>query len=192
MIWVGRDLGIPFTRPGRPKSLPCFGRNLVRPEVRPVEVRGTLKFDPSKFGHLRCDTKSMSLLPDTWNCGLRMRRECWERFPRHWLQRQPPVSYPGMHHGTCVTHVPWCMSGSVTRHGGENVPGIPGACATLNFTYLARGSWLADPNIVWGIPHLHCILGDLNAFWGQAATGANFHLYFSKWQSLCTALTATK
>ena len=23
------------------------------------------------------------LLPDTWNCGLRMRRECRERFPRH-------------------------------------------------------------------------------------------------------------
>ena len=27
----------------------------------------------------------------------------------------PPqrVSYPHMHHGTCVTHVPWCMSGSL-------------------------------------------------------------------------------
>ena len=34
-----------------------------------------------------------------------------------------------MHHGTCVTHVPWCMSGSLTCGGGENVPGIPGACA---------------------------------------------------------------
>ena len=45
-----------------------------------------------------------------------------------------------MHHGTCVTHVPWCMSGSLTRGGGgENVPGIPGACANLNLTYLARG-----------------------------------------------------
>ena len=26
----------------------------------------------------------------------------------------PPVSDPGMHHGTCVTHVPWCMPGSLT------------------------------------------------------------------------------
>ena len=34
-----------------------------------------------------------------------------------------------MHHGTCVTHVPWCMSGSLTYGDGENVPGIPGACA---------------------------------------------------------------
>ena len=67
-----------------------------------------------------------------------MRRE---RFPRHWLQRQPLVSDPGMHHDTCVTHVPWCMSGSLTRHDGENVPGIPGACATLNFRYLASGPW---------------------------------------------------
>ena len=44
-----------------------------------------------------------------------------------------------MHHGTCVTHVPWCMSGSLTLGGGENVPGIPGACATPNFAFLARG-----------------------------------------------------
>ena len=38
------------------------------------------------------------------------------------------VSDPGMHHGTCVTHVPWCMLGALTRGGGENVPGIPVAC----------------------------------------------------------------
>ena len=34
-----------------------------------------------------------------------------------------------MHHGTHVTHVPWCMSRSLTGGDGENVPGIPGACA---------------------------------------------------------------
>ena len=50
-------------------------------------------------------------------------------FPRRRFQRKPLVSDPGMHHGTCVTHVPWCMSGSRTRGGGKNVPGIPGACA---------------------------------------------------------------
>ena len=26
----------------------------------------------------------------------------------------PGVSDPDMHHGTCVTHVPWCMPGSLT------------------------------------------------------------------------------
>ena len=36
----------------------------------------------------------MGLLPDTQNCGLRMRRECQKRFP--------------------VTHVPWCMTWSLT------------------------------------------------------------------------------
>ena len=70
-----------------------------------------------------------------------MRRECRKRFPRHRLQRKLLASDPDMHHGTCVTHVPWCMSGSLNRSGGENVPGIPGACATRNFTYLARGPW---------------------------------------------------
>ena len=58
-----------------------------------------------------------------------MRRECRERLPHHRFQRKPLVSDPVMHHGTCVTHVPWCMSGSLTRGDGENVSGIPGACA---------------------------------------------------------------
>ena len=40
-------------------------------------------------------------------------------FSRHRLQRKPPVSDPIMHHGTCVTHVPWCLSGSLIRGGGE-------------------------------------------------------------------------
>ena len=45
---------------------------------------------------------------------------------------------------TCVTHVPWCMPGSLTSGFPldsavrENVPGIPGACATRNVTYLVR------------------------------------------------------
>ena len=68
-----------------------------------------------------------------------MRRECQERFPRHRLQRKTLGNDPCMHHGTCVTHVPWCISGSLASGGGENVPGIPGACATRNFTYLIRG-----------------------------------------------------
>ena len=52
--------------------------------------------------------------------------------------KESAVSDPGMHHGTCVTHVPWCMSESPTGGGGENVPG---ACVTHKFTYLARGPW---------------------------------------------------
>ena len=50
-------------------------------------------------------------------------------FPCRRFLRKPLVSDPGMHHGTCVTHVRWCMSGSLTCGDRENVPGIPGACA---------------------------------------------------------------
>ena len=60
----------------------------------------------------------------------------------------PRVSDPDMHHGTCGTHVPWCMlisrtSGFFEVCGGENFFfEIPGACATRNFTYLVRGPWI--------------------------------------------------
>ena len=70
-----------------------------------------------------------------------MRRECLERFLRDQLQKKSLVSDPGMPHNTCVTHVPWCISESLTCSGRENVPGIPGACATRNFTHLVRGPW---------------------------------------------------
>ena len=62
-------------------------------------------------------------------------------FPHRFL-RKPIVSYPGMHHGTCVTHVLWCMLESQNRGDGENVSGIPGAFATRNLTYLVRGPWI--------------------------------------------------
>ena len=86
-----------------------------------------------------------------------MRRECREGFSRHRLQRKPPASDPDMHQCTCVTHVPWCMWGSPTRDGGENVPGIPGACASCNFTYLSRGpcTFSCDAVIIVGdIQHI--------------------------------------
>ena len=75
---------------------------------------------------------TMGLLPDTQNCGLCMRRQCRERFPLHRLQRKLLVS----DHGTCITHVLWCMCGSLTPVGWKNVPGMPGACATRHFAYL--------------------------------------------------------
>ena len=59
----------------------------------------------------------------------------------------PLVSEPGIHQGTCITNVPWCMSGSLTHGGGENVPGIPGACATPNYAHLVRGPW--DDVVTW-------------------------------------------
>ena len=75
-----------------------------------------------------------------------MRRECRERFPRHGLQRKPLVSDPDMNHGTCVTHVPWFMSGSLTRGGEETFPAFPTHAQPSIFTYLVRGPWTDDGN----------------------------------------------
>ena len=71
--------------------------------------------------------------------------ECWECFPCHRLQSKPQVSDLGMHHGTCVMHVPWCMSGLLTCGGWENIPSISAACATPNYTYLVRNPLLMVP-----------------------------------------------
>ena len=64
-------------------------------------------------------------LSNTQNCWLRMRREFQERFPGHRLHRKPVVTYLGMHHGTCVTHVPWCMLGLLTRGGRKAFSTFP-------------------------------------------------------------------
>ena len=47
----------------------------------------------------------MDILPDTYNCGLRMPGT---------FSPPPRVSDPDMYHGTCVTHVPWCLPASLT------------------------------------------------------------------------------
>ena len=60
-------------------------------------------------------------------------------FPRQRLQWKTLVSDSGMHHCTCVTHVPWCISGSLVPGGGENVPGILRRKRIRNFPHLSRG-----------------------------------------------------
>ena len=49
-------------------------------------------------------------------CRLRLFQKCRERFPRHQLKRKPLFSDPGMHDGTCVTYVPWCVWVKRSRH----------------------------------------------------------------------------
>ena len=64
----------------------------------------------------------------------------------------PPqrVSDPDMHHGTCVTHVPWCMPGSLTsgflwsRCRGKTFPAFP------VFSLLTSGSPLGDGSVAVG------------------------------------------
>ena len=56
----------------------------------------------------------------------------FKRKPLANFKRKPLASDPGMPHGTCVTHIPWYMSGSLTRGGVETVPAFP-AHAQLAF-----------------------------------------------------------
>ena len=96
----------------------------------------------------------------------------------------PRISDPEMHHGTCVTHVPWCMPGSLTsgfiwRRSGKNVPDIPGACTICNFTHLVRGPVYPKPMLNKSScgtmrAHQKCQMNAfVNAFW------ANFHEHFT-------------
>ena len=68
---------------------------------------------------------TMGLLPNTSNCGCACARNAGNVFPA------TAVSNPDMHHGTCVTHVPWCMPGSLTRvflwirRRGNTFPAFP-------------------------------------------------------------------
>ena len=84
-----------------------------------------------------------------------MRRECRERFPRH-RGLAIPTCITARASRTCrdacqdrLLRVPFEVS------GGENFPGIPGACAIRNSTYLARGPWAINFVFIW---KLRCFL----------------------------------
>ena len=101
----------------------------------------------------------MGLLRDTSNYGLRMHRECLGRFSRHRLQRKSLVS--ALHASRHVRHARVVMHvGIANPRCGENVPGIPGACATRNFPYLVRGPWRLSRNYIIHESHVlnFCLL----------------------------------
>ena len=89
--------------------------------------------------------------------------------PHRRLQRKPLVSDPGMHHGTCVTHVPWCVSGSLARGGGINVPGIPGAYPQFYVSGKRPIEWSTAMNsfLVQRWLLLHVMEKDLLYQWAQ-------------------------
>ena len=88
----------------------------------------------------------------------------------------PRVSDPDMHHGTCVTHVPWCMPGSLTngflwsRRRGKTFPAFPVHAQTAMLRIWQEAHWHVDSYlfimvcwvwIVWGA-HLGDVLIDAN------------------------------
>ena len=62
----------------------------------------------------------------------------WRHHETHWHHVYLLTNIVLFHWKTCVAHAPWCMWGSLTRGGKENIPGIPAACATRYFTYPAN------------------------------------------------------
>ena len=62
---------------------------------------------------------------------------------------KPLVSDPGMHHGTCVSHVPWCMSGLLAPDGGKTFPAFP-AHAHLQFSISCKRPIAKLVKIVYG------------------------------------------
>ena len=53
----------------------------------------------------------------------------------------PATDFKG-NHGTCVMHVPWCMSGSLTRGGGETLSKGHRVLWKIEICYLIRMTWL--------------------------------------------------
>ena len=84
---------------------------------------------------------------------------------------------------TSFTHVAWYLSGSLTCGDGENVPGIPVACATRNFTYLARGLCILNVyrNCCWGLyslyydPFVGILLPNIWEHWPFQFPGGHFY-----------------
>ena len=86
----------------------------------------------------------MGLLPDTQNCGCACAGNAGNVFPvaagkrsRH-ASRHVRYARAVMHAGIAKKQFPSKSA------AGENVPGIPGACATCHFAYLVRGPWSED------------------------------------------------
>ena len=110
-------------------------------------------------------------------------------FPHRQLQRKLIVSDPGMHHGTCVTHVPWCMSGSLTRGGWENVPGFPGACAPAILCIWQEAHALLHTlnNVYWHVTLYFALMVELQGVYCEHL-GENWPRYNDSALYTCTTI----
>ena len=133
----------------------------------------------------------MGLWPDTQNCGSRMLRESRERFPRHRLQRKPLISDPSMHHDSCVTHMPWCMSGSLTRgcrvkrsrhsrrtHNPQfyvfgKRPMFISCWLIVNWTLRSKLQCISNQNTNFSFTKVHFIGDQINQMWIRVRRGQN-------------------
>ena len=91
----------------------------------------------------------MGLLPDTQNCRCACAGNAGNVFPVTAGKRS-------RHTSRHVRHARAVMYAGIANYwfplktaAGENFPGIAGACATCNFTYLVRGPWGHDDITTW-------------------------------------------
>ena len=108
----------------------------------------------------------MGILADTKSCELHMRRGCRERFLRH----------RGLSTPTCIMARAWCTCHDACRDrqlavsfevgGGENLTGIPSACATSNIAYKVRGPLAQFPEHTIFMWHFYS-LSHRWSFWYQ-------------------------
>ena len=66
-----------------------------------------------------------------------------------------------MHHGTCVTHVPWCIPGLLTRGGGKTFPTFPAHVQPAILRIWQEAHW-GDLGSIWWFTLLYgiCNVGD--------------------------------
>ena len=106
----------------------------------------------------------MGLLPDTQNCGCACAGNAGNVFPvaagkrsRH-ASRHVRYARAVMHAGIAKKQFPSKSA------AGENVPGIPGACATCHFAYLVRGPCgNAFTTTLWRPPRLDALKSALKS-----------------------------
>ena len=98
-----------------------------------------MKFPLIALCYIIWKSSAMGLLPDKQYCGCACAGNAGNAFPvtagkrsRH-ASRHVRHARAVMHAGIANLRFP------LKSAAGENVPGIPGACATCNFTYLVRG-----------------------------------------------------
>ena len=107
--------------------LPCVDR------YRPVVMQNGGSKDKSRISCQCYREMQLSLVQRTqWaSCQIRNLRFAHAPGMPGAFSPPPRISDPDMHHGTCVTHVPWCMSGSLTsgflwsRCRGKTFPAFP-------------------------------------------------------------------
>ena len=111
----------------------------------------------------------------------------------------PLVSDPDMHHGTCVTHVPWCMPGSLTsrfllsRRRGKTFPAFPAHAQPAILRIWQEAHWITTVYIMFIYVTLHTIYTNIHPFTSEhewyemLGVARTFSTAMFTWNGICFA-----